>query len=227
MPAEALADFLGKIQLDIVTSNAQGSSSDSDANTASENHEPDATSGLRVVPPLGWVMLTALQVGLDEIGPRLTAMRWYVARRTAPPYLVIGDQPVVPSPGSDHRRGTGVGIGSPGVEVVVPLAHDTALVLKDEEHDGRVLALPGGGTKTPGLLPGDWVMLFNDGQWGRAERFVFARDRADLDAMVAALGHERARRTPTISVSGLEPSWESHLNERFRAAPTHVKPDAN
>ncbi|MDQ3493710.1 MAG: hypothetical protein M3452_10705, partial [Chloroflexota bacterium] len=64
-------------------------------------------------------------------------------------------------------------------------------------------------------LLGDWVMLFNDGQWGHAERFVFARDRADLDAMVAALGHEWARRTRTISVSGLAPSWELHLNERF------------
>ncbi len=108
-------------------------------------------------------MLTALDTGLSEVGPRLTAMNWYVGRRTIAPFFVIGDQPVAPSPGPEHPRDLGVGIGPVGVEVIAPLAPDRALVLKDEPHGGEVLVLPAVGSRTPGVLPDDWAMLFNAG----------------------------------------------------------------
>lgn len=226
-PAEEMTDVLGKMIIDMNLSIPDAYRQVALANGAHD--EPGALEAERlqlladlragkwkISPPEGWSTLVPLQIAINDVGPILTGMRWHLARRTVGPYLVIGDNPVAPSRTAAHDPRQGVGIGTPGVEVLVPLAADTILILADVEHDGLIDVLPPVGSKTAGDPGRDWAMLMNREQWHHAERYVFSRQAEDLDAVRSGMGEDRARRAPTMTVRGGDPAWSAYATPRTR-----------
>lgn len=227
-PVEDLADFMGKLWLDMQLSNPEAHRAGAVKRGAEDNPEQieadpvEMLESLRagtwkVKPPEGWSMLQPLDIAIKELGPRLTAMNWYLVPRHAAPFFVIGDHPVVPCRTEDHSPHQGVGIGTSGVEVIVPLSSEVLMILKDEDHDGLVTVLPAvPAARADAQAAG--IVDINEYEWWRTERYIFARDPGDLEAVRSHMGVERALRTPQIVVSGMEDSWRAYQGNRVRAA---------
>jgi hypothetical protein len=174
--------------------------------------------GLTVKPPTGWDLTLPLEIAIEQVAPALMPMRIVIAHRAAAPFFVLGDHPVTHAAPTGHPPQLGVGFATPGVEVMVPLSADCLLILVNEPNDGRLRVMPTIGPS--GIVAGeDWILAMNRPAWLAAERYVFARERADLEAVVAALGEESAREQPKLLVSGLEPEWERHTGRRVVVDP--------
>lgn len=134
-----------------------------------------------------------LRIAVDAIRPQLIARRWVVVRRDRWPLLVIGDQPVT-LVGPTGELGE-IGFGIAENEILVPLGSNALLVMTGEPDRGGVELVTPDRTDPAGL-EGPWWHQANAAAWGTADRFVFARSRADLDAVALALDPEKRQGRP-------------------------------
>lgn len=159
--------------------------------------------------------LMGLGSAVDEIRPLLEAMRWRVLRRRRFPFLCIGDAPVVLIGPADHPPFLGVGFGTPGVEVCLPLSPAAVLVLTHEPTEGEVEVLdPDARLRRTSLTP-DWTYGVNAEAFVFADRHVFGHSQADLEATRLTLAPEVRTRRPKTEVSGVPPEWRRYLDDSF------------
>ena len=59
--------------------------------------------------------------GMEAIAPYIFEMGWWLIKRTAYPWFIVGDNPVTVWPGRDHPEWRGVGFASRAAEVACDL----------------------------------------------------------------------------------------------------------
>lgn len=170
----------------------------------------DLRSGRLGVDSSASSKLISLRVGARDLSPMFTSMAWILLRVTDPPWLVLGDQPVVVV----DDGGRMVGVLSPGAEVLVSLGPTALLVGRVIPHDGRLRVLDERGSPS---LEVPLSAQANAHAWRSARRYVYARSAADLEMARLAMDPARVDRRPRFMVSGLPQEWKQYLSEDLEA----------
>lgn len=155
--------------------------------------------------------LESIKVGIEAVAPVLAGLRWYLFRRSRPPYMIIGDSPVWVVPPPDHHPVLGWAPGTPGVEVQVPLAPYCVLLMRHEPADETITVIADAG------LAATWSTDSARPWWWAAHRYVFGRSRGDLDAVGSVLGEKYLRGRRGMTVSGLPAEWRGYLPDAITA----------
>jgi hypothetical protein len=213
----AMAKFAVAVQTDMLLRNpaeyrrrarAQGTSK-TDAELEAERTRDlrEHSERILVVEPAPETGLTALGHAVEDIKPVLGQMRWDIARRDRFPWFILGDQPVTIARPPDLSRHLGAGFATPGVEVYAPISPGALLVGSHEPHDGSITVVaPDQRLLRPSLSP-DWALRPNLTAFTHAQREVFGRSQADLEAARLALAPEDRTWVPQMSVSGIPQEW--------------------
>lgn len=160
-----------------------------------------------VIEPAPETGLTSLGHAVEDIRPLFAQMRWDIARRDRFPWFVLGDQPVTIARPLDLSPFRGAGFATPGVEVYAPIAPEALMVGSHEPHDGSITVVaPDQRPHRPSLAL-DWSLRPNLTAFTHAQREVFGRSQADLEAARLALAPEDRTWVPQMSVSGIPEEW--------------------
>jgi Protein of unknown function (DUF4238) len=176
----------------------------------------DIESGtLTFEAPREWGLF-GLSIAVEGVRPLLKEMCWRVLhRRAGLPFIAIGDTPVVLGRPDDLPAFLGVGFGTPGVEVYVPLSYGSALVLTHEPHDAQVEVLDVDSLPNQTSLTPVWTSVVNAQTFLAADRYVFGHSQADLEFTRFSLPRELRMRRPKAAVSGLPDEWRRYLTDAF------------
>ena len=137
----------------------------------------------------GAVSLGGLNPALRRGVPILLAREWELLRADAFPGFVIGDQPVTLF--SQGQVAPSIGFGSPEVQVVMPLSDRTLLLISDRPRPPLPLLTKvenSQGFREP------WWATANKIAWLTAQRYVWGRTRAALEATESTIPPELRRR---------------------------------
>ena len=159
---------------------------------------------LEIRPPKGFALVHVLDLALKTQPQAFFDMAWEIREATAPPWLVLGEEPVVavmpPGTPADEEQG----FRTPGIEIVIPLSPERLLVM----HDGRTADVVVVNAPLRSAGSDDWVRGANLASWRSASLHVWDREKADLEphrkeAMVGTrLPHRCCRAEPRTHVLG-------------------------
>jgi hypothetical protein len=219
--AQALADFTARAEIDMSLANdadfperarsAGKTGSDKDLEELRRDTLAQLRKGELVIKAHPKASLASLATG-EPVAAILMGMRWYVLRRDHAPHLVLGDAPVAIVRPHGLPDFVGVGPATPGAEAQVPLAPYALLSMRDEDDDGTVTVL------TDPVDLGPWPVALSQLAWHGSERYVFGRNRSDLEAVANSMTERDRRHTPALRVSNVPDQWREYLGERIRTA---------
>jgi hypothetical protein len=181
--------------------------SDEDLETLRLAWLEDVRSGRRRIEVHRAASLTALMPAVEKVRPLLFDREWELLRVEGWQGFVIGDQPVTLL--SKGRLAGQIGFGTPGVQVMMPLAPNTLLLISDRPREAvlEVKVQPWQlGLAEP------WWATANRVSWLSSKRYVFAQGRRHLQAAELLLHPDDRRR----DITGLSPDAEAVMKERSR-----------
>jgi hypothetical protein len=155
-------------------------------------------------------------ITMREVSPYIASMGWWLVKRASWPFYPIGDAPVTVWPARHHPPFLGVGFATPDAEVAVPLNPETVLVMGHNVPDGYVIDEEA----VPPREVAAWPWPYQYRQWRKADRFVFAQSRADLEALRDAIDADERQLSGggLGTVSGGPPEWKAYLPTRGTSA---------
>jgi hypothetical protein len=109
-----------------------------------------------------------------DIGGFFDQMTWHIVHTEAGSQFVALDAPVVLLPPHDWTGERGYGFLTPGTMTLIPLTAGCALFMENA-----------GAATDHSVMPDEGVHINNKGIVSHSERYVFARDRAYLERVVA------------------------------------------
>lgn len=181
--------------------------SDEDLETLRLAWLEDVRTGRRRIEVHRAASLTALTPAVEKVRPILFDREWELLRVEGWQGFVIGDQPVTLL--SKGRLAGQIGFGTPGVQVMMPLAPSTLLLISDRPRESvlEVKVQPWQlGLAEP------WWATANRVSWLSSKRYVFALGRRHLQAAELLLHADDRRR----DITGLSPDAEAVMKERSR-----------
>lgn len=169
---------------------------------------------LEVRPPTGFALVHVLDLALKTQPQAFFEMAWEIREATAPPWLLLGDEPVVavmpPGTPADEEQG----FRTPGVEIVMPLSPERLLVLRDR-RTADVIAV----TAPLRLADSDdWVRRANIASWRSASQHVWGRDKADLDTIHNLMTPQERMHVRQSEVRNLPDEWRVYLQPGMKPA---------
>lgn len=152
---------------------------------------------------------------VGQVEERVLRMRLVLLKRFTAPYFLLSDNPVQLWAPEGHSPLMGVGFGTPGVEVTLPVDPMTVLCATNDNSIAEVV-LP--------VRRDGHVLDMNRRLWRFATRFVFGQRREDLDAVAATMTpEERVWRPPTLDMASHGgPEWKAYA-DRARERPPRSK----
>ncbi|MFN8629181.1 MAG: DUF4238 domain-containing protein [Chloroflexota bacterium] len=160
------------------------------------------------------ISLGGIAPALSRGAPLMLAREWELLRVGAFPGLVIGDQPVTLF--SHGQLAPSIGFGSPDVQVMVPLSDRTLLLVSDRPRPPMPLF-----TKVevrPGLRE-PWWSIANKVAWLTAQRYVWGRSRAALEATESTIRPDLRQRDLRVLDEEQEARRREIARERLRVTP--------
>ena len=135
------------------------------------------------------VSLGGINPALSRGAPSLLAREWELLRVGPFPGFVIGDQPV--SLFSQGQLAPSIGFGSPDVQVMMPLSDRTLLLVSDRPRPPVPLLTK---VEEGQSLREPWWAIANKIAWLTAQRYVWGRTKAALEATESMVGPDFRRR---------------------------------
>ncbi len=136
------------------------------------------------------ISLGGITPALRRGAPIMLEREWELLRVDPFPGLVMGDQPVALF--SHGQVAPSIGFGSPDVQVMLPLSDRTLLLISDRPRPPLPLTTkvqdPGPSLREP------WWATANKIAWLTAQRYVWGRTRAALEATESMLRPDLRRR---------------------------------
>ncbi len=167
----------------------------------------DVRTGRRRIHVPQAISLMALSPAVEKVRPMLFDRAWELLRVEGWPGFVIGDQPVTLL--SRGRLAGQIGFGTPGVQVMMPIAPSTMLLISDRPREPvlEVKIQPWHlGLAEP------WWAIANRASWLSSKRYVFAQRWWHLQAAELLLHPDDRRR----DITGLSAEAEAVMRERSR-----------
>jgi hypothetical protein len=165
--------------------------------------------GIRVPPEAS---LMVLDTAFDKVRPLLIKRRWELLRVDGWPGLVIGDQPVTLR--SSQGLAGAVGFANPGVQVMLPLSPQMALLISDAPRERLLEVKP---QLTGQSLREPWWAVLNRIAWLTSSRYVFAQRRGHLEATELLVQPDDRRRDIRVLDTATEASVMEKIRERSRS----------
>jgi Protein of unknown function (DUF4238) len=216
----AMAKFVVAIQTDMLLRNPDEYRSRWRASGSTESDEAlearrlvdlrEHEERVLVVEPAPETGLTGLGRAVSHIRPLLAQMRWDLLRRDRFPWFILGDQPVTIARPPDLLPFQGAGFATPGVEIYAPISPEALLVGTHQPHDGSITVAALDRHERPPSLRADWCWRPNLTAFTHAQRDVFGRSQADLEAVRLALAPEDRNWVPRMSITGIPKEWERY-----------------
>jgi hypothetical protein len=180
---------------------------DEDLETLRLEWNEDVRTGRRTIEVHKAVSLTALSPAVEKVRPMLFDRAWELLRLEGWPGFVIGDQPVTLL--SRGRLAGQIGFETPDVQVMMPLAPKTMLLISDRPREPvlEVKVQP----RQLGLTE-PWWAIANRVSWLSSKRYVFAQRPWHLQATELLLHPDDRRR----DITGLSAEAEEVMKERSR-----------
>ena len=135
------------------------------------------------------ISLGGIAPALRRGAPLMLAREWELLRVGAFPGFVIGDQPVALF--SRGQLAPSIGFGSPDVQVMMPLSDRTLLLVSDRPRQPLPLLVKVEGGQS---LREPWWAIANKVAWLTAQRYVWGRTRAALEATESMIPPDLRRR---------------------------------
>lgn len=186
--------------------------SDEDLETLRLAWLDDVRTGRRRIEVHRAASLTALTPAVEKIRPMLFDREWELLRVEGWQGFVIGDQPVTLL--NKGRLAGQIGFGTPGVQVMMPLAPNTLLLISDRPRESvlEVKVQPWQlGLAEP------WWATANRVSWLSSKRYVFAQGRRHLQGAELLVHPDDQRRDITGLSAGAEAVMKERSRERRRA----------
>lgn len=215
--AQQVAEYLATVTLDMNLAHAEGFPGQArEAGLEGSDEELEArrlefldglrSSSFRVQAPEA-VTIDSVLIGLKELPPYIASMGWWLLKRSSWPFYIVGDAPVTVWPSSRHPQYLGVGFATEDAEVSVPLDPETLLVMGHNMPDGYLFHEE----RLPGVPWWHHPWPYHYRTWSKADRFVLASGRADLQAIQFMLsGAERTRSGTGMAVRGGPEEWRRY-----------------
>ena len=169
-------------------------------------------TGRRTIEVHKAVSLTALSPAVETVRPMLFDRAWELLRVDGWQGFVIGDQPVTLI--SKGRLAGQIGFGTPGVQVMMPIAPNTMLLISDRQRE-RVLEVKVQPWRLGRSEP--WWATANRVAWLSSKRYVFAQRPWHLEAAALLLHADDRRRDITGLSAEAEEVMKQRSHERRRA----------
>ncbi|MGO9177784.1 MAG: DUF4238 domain-containing protein [Candidatus Limnocylindrales bacterium] len=171
---------------------------------------------LEIRPPTGFALVHVLDLALKTQPRAFFEMAWEVREATAPPWLLLGDEPVVAVMPAGTAADEEQGFKTPGVEIVMPLSPGRLLVLRGRRTaDAIAVTAP-----LRSADADDWVRRANVASWHSASLHVWARDKADLEAIHRLMTPEERTQVRHVEVRNLPDEWRVYLQPGMTPAPS-------
>jgi Protein of unknown function (DUF4238) len=165
----------------------------------------DVRTGRRTIEVHKAVSLTALSPAVEKVRPMLFDRAWELLRVDGWQGFVIGDQPVTLL--SKGRLAGQIGFGTPDVQVMMPIAPNTMLLISDRPRE-RVLEVKVQPWRLGLREP--WWATANRVAWLSSKRYVFAQRPWHLQAAELLLHPDDRRR----DITGLSAEAEEVMKQR-------------
>lgn len=146
--------------------------------------------------------LIGMKAAVDGLIPMMIRMRWALWRASNHRF-VLGDQPVTVLPPPGQRPLDGAGPATPGATVVVPLSPTALLSMSPGNPTNVLWVMPEYAEPRLGVPAGD----ANVSAWRYADRYVYARSKADLERAALLLPPASRNARPKLYVFGLPKEW--------------------
>ncbi len=169
---------------------------------------------LEIRPPAGFALVHVLDLALKSQPQAFFEMAWEIREAKAPPWLLLGDEPVVavmpPGTPADEEQG----FRTPGVEIVMPLSPVRLLVLRDR-RTANIIAVT---APVRVADSDDWVCRANLASWRSASSHVWGRDKADLEAIHKLMTPQERTHVRQVEVRNLPDEWQVYLQPGMKPA---------
>ena len=170
---------------------------------------------LEIRPPTGFALVHVLDLALKTQPQAFFEMAWGIREATEPPWLLLGDEPLVAVMPPDTPKDEEQGFRTPGVEIVMSLSPERLLVLRNRRTaDVIEVTAPLRSADVD-----DWVCRANLASWRSASQHVWGRDRADLEAIHTLMTPEERTHVRRVEVRNLPEEWQVYLQPGMTPAP--------